>query len=111
VGTAFGIVTAIQNFGLAVAPIIVGVLHDNTHGEKSYEWVSFFFVMAGACGVVSAIIIMVNDKKTGNVLNSKNPKEAYKKYMISLKKITPEEDLLVEGSFLERSVRRSFAKK
>lgn len=45
VGTAFGFVTAIQNAGMAIAPTIGAVIHDNSLGTKSgYFYLSFFWV-------------------------------------------------------------------
>ncbi|CAG9327828.1 im:7160594_2 [Blepharisma stoltei] len=87
VGSAFGIVTAIQNFGLAFGPMVVGAIHDNSSGEDGYLWVSFFFIIMGILGVITAIILQINDKKTGGVLNSSNPKEALK-LMLTTKKAT-----------------------
>ena len=42
VGTAFGFCTAIQNFGLAIAPTIGSAIHDHTiDNEHGYYWVRF----------------------------------------------------------------------
>ena len=41
VGTAFGVTTAIQNFGMAVAPTIMGVIKDKTTKDSGYFYVSF----------------------------------------------------------------------
>ena len=46
-----GTVTAIQNFSLAVGPIIVGLIQENSSKDGGYFWVSFFFVMVGICGI------------------------------------------------------------
>mmetsp|Transcript_2116 Transcript_2116/g.5231 ORF Transcript_2116/g.5231 Transcript_2116/m.5231 type:complete len:112 (+) Transcript_2116:1009-1344(+) len=40
IGTAFGVATAVQNFGLAVGPLIVGGLIDGTSLQDGYFWVS-----------------------------------------------------------------------
>lgn len=72
-GTAFGTATAIQNLGLACGPIIVGMVQENTHKDRGYYWVSFFFIMVGLIGIASSIIIYIYDKQTGGILQSKNP--------------------------------------
>lgn len=90
VGSAFGIVTAIQNFGLGIGPLLVGAIHDNTNGEDGYEWVTVFFICMGSLGVVTAVMLQINDKRTGGVLNSSNPKEAYRLYLQKMGKLEPE---------------------
>jgi MFS family permease len=46
VGTAFGIATAIQNIGLCIAPLIVGMIKDKTKLiDHGYFWVNAFFVL------------------------------------------------------------------
>jgi hypothetical protein len=79
VGTAFGVATAVQNFGLAVGPLIVGGLIDGTSLQDGYFWVrvtqaSIFFIMMGSLGIVSAIWLNITDKRTGGVLNSRDPR-------------------------------------
>ena len=72
-GTAFGMTTAIQNFGLGVGPLFVGYFQENTTKDKGYFWVSFFFVIVGALGVGTSIMIYINDLRTGGVLHSSHP--------------------------------------
>lgn len=67
VGTAFGLVTAIQNLGLAVAPMIVGGIHDSQGG---YSGVSTFFIIVGCIGIISALFLNLVDKRSGGILNS-----------------------------------------
>jgi MFS family permease len=79
VGTAYGLVTAIQNSGLAIAPLVVGALtkttpasnpSDDAGGYRDAEW---FFVCCGLVGVV--IGLMLNMTKDGARLNRANPNE------------------------------------
>ena len=72
-GTAFGMTTAIQNFGLSVGPLFVGYIQENTTKDKGYFWVSFFFAIVGALGIFTSIMIYINDLRTGGVLHSSNP--------------------------------------
>lgn len=74
VGTAFGLATALQNLGLAVAPMVVGAIHDS---EGDYTGVSLFFVIVGGIGIGSAIWLNLLDKRTGGVLNSSDKRLYY----------------------------------
>ena len=74
VGTAFGVTTAVQNIGLGIVPLLVGVIHDNTSLEDGYFWVTFFFICMGILGIITAIFLLLVDFKNGGVLNSKDPR-------------------------------------
>ena len=65
VGTAFGLMTAIQNIGLLVFPYLNGKLRDLTH---SYGWSQTMFAGLGAAGLVLAILLLAADRKSGHVL-------------------------------------------
>lgn len=80
-GTAFGMATAIQNFGLGLGPLLVGYIQENTSKDKGYYWVSFFFVMVGICGIITCVLIYVNDIKTGGVLHAKDPEKARESFV------------------------------
>lgn len=67
VGTAFGVVVAVLNLGLAVAPVIVGWLRDST---GNYEIVTMFFFVCGLMSVATSLLLHINDEKTGRVLNA-----------------------------------------
>ena len=69
IGTAYGVVTSIENFGLGVGPLLVGFIKESTSKEYGYYWVSFFFVMIGLIAILSGILLFINDKKNGGVLN------------------------------------------
>ena len=65
VGTAFGLMTAIQNVGLLVFPYLNGKLRDVSSG---YGWSQTMFAGLGAVGLVLAILLLAADRKSGNVL-------------------------------------------
>ena len=73
VGTAFGLMTAIQNIGLAAFPYANGALHDAT---GSYTASQTMFAALGVCGLVFALLLLAADRKAGNVLESPTPKSA-----------------------------------
>ena len=70
-GTAYGVITSVQNTGLAIFPIIVGVINDKT---GSYMWVEIFFAMLAGMGFISAIALVMEDKRTGNRLDKPTAK-------------------------------------
>ncbi len=65
VGTAFGLMTAIQNIGLLVFPYLNGKLRDVTSG---YGYSQTMFAGLGAVGLVLAILLLAADRKAGHVL-------------------------------------------
>jgi MFS family permease len=65
VGTAFGLMTAIQNIGLLVFPYLNGKLRDLTSG---YGWSQTMFAGLGAAGLVLAILLLAADRRSGHVL-------------------------------------------
>jgi len=54
VGTAFGLTTMIQNFGLALFPWLNGLLRDST---QSYTASMIMFSMLGILGLVFALLL------------------------------------------------------
>ena len=70
VGTAFGLMTAIQNVGLLVFPYLNGTLRDVTSG---YGWSQTMFAGLGLVGLVLAILLLAEDRKAGHVLERKTP--------------------------------------
>ncbi|RKZ07340.1 MFS transporter, partial [bacterium] len=65
VGTAFGLMTMIQNIGLALFPYMNGKLRDVTHG---YGASMVMFASLGIVGLVFAILLKIADRKEGGVL-------------------------------------------
>jgi len=65
-GTAYGVITSVQNCGLALFPLLVGVINDKT---GAYTWVELFFAMLAGCGFISAIFLVCEDSRTGSRLN------------------------------------------
>ena len=52
VGTAFGLATSIQNIGLCISPLIVGIIKDKTKkNDHGYFWVNAFFVALNCVGL------------------------------------------------------------
>jgi MFS family permease len=67
VGMAFGLMTAIQNIGMALFPLLNGLLRDLT---KSYTSSMLMFAGLGVCGLVFAVLLKRADAKEGGMLES-----------------------------------------
>jgi MFS family permease len=65
VGTAFGLMTAIQNLGLATFPVANGALRDATHGYTASQ---IMFGMLGFCGLIFSILLLRADRREGGHL-------------------------------------------
>jgi len=65
VGTAFGLMTAIQNLGLAIYPVANGALRDATHGYTASQ---IMFAVLGFCGLVLSILLLRADRREGGHL-------------------------------------------
>ncbi len=65
VGTAYGLMTAVQNIGLMAFPYINGQLRDATHGYTASQ---VTFAALGAVGFVFAILLLRADRRAGGVL-------------------------------------------
>jgi MFS family permease len=66
VGTAFGLMTMIQNIGLGLFPFLNGWLRDVTHG---YTASMVMFASLGVVGLIFAILLKRSDVRHGNVLD------------------------------------------
>lgn len=65
VGTAFGLMTTIQNIGLALFPFLNGRLRDLTH---SYTASMIMFASLGFFGLIFAILLKRADAREGHIL-------------------------------------------
>jgi MFS family permease len=65
VGTAFGLMTAIQNLGLAAYPVANGALRDATHGYTASQ---VMFAALGFCGLVFSLLLLRADHREGGRL-------------------------------------------
>ena len=71
-GTAYGIVTAVQNLNLAISPLIFGAIHDQTVYRGGYFWAVVFVIFQTILGLYCAVAINVVDFKNGNTLDKVN---------------------------------------
>jgi MFS family permease len=65
VGTAFGLMTAIQNIGLGLFPLLNGLLRDKT---GDYVASQFMFAGLGVVGLVFALLLKRADRREGQGL-------------------------------------------
>eukprot|EP00742_Colponemidia_sp_Colp-10_P008520 GILJ01009232.1.p1 GENE.GILJ01009232.1~~GILJ01009232.1.p1 ORF type:complete len:436 (-),score=60.05 GILJ01009232.1:46-1353(-) len=65
-GTAYGLVTAVQNAGLTATPLIVAAIRTRS---ESYDSVLLFFMSLAAFGIVISVWLNIADARSGNVLN------------------------------------------
>ena len=65
VGTAFGLMTAIQNLGLGLFPLLNGKLRDAT---GTYTATQVMFAGLGVAGLVFAVLLLKSDKRHGGKL-------------------------------------------
>ena len=70
-GTAYGIITALQNIGLAVFPLIVGAIvgDGQTHSPADWTRVETFFFFVTVAGAAIGLAILILDQQTGRRLN------------------------------------------
>jgi MFS family permease len=67
VGTAFGLMTMVQNMGLALFPYLNGKLRDVT---QNYQASMIMFASLGAVGFVFALLLKRADRQHGSILES-----------------------------------------
>ena len=72
VGTAFGLMTAIQNLGLGLFPFLNGKLRDLT---GTYTSTQVMFAGLGIAGLIFAFLLLRSDKRLGGVLEAGRSKE------------------------------------
>jgi len=73
VGTAFGLMTAIQNIGMALFPFLNGFLRDIT---KTYTSSMLMFAGLGLAGMIFAVLLKRADVREGGGLERAGKKEA-----------------------------------
>ena len=74
VGTAYGLITAIQNSGLAAFPLVVAALRVHA-GGNCIPTVEIFFTCCAA-GVVVGLFFNIMDAKRGGKLNANGKEQA-----------------------------------
>ncbi|MCX6624204.1 MAG: MFS transporter [Acidobacteria bacterium] len=67
VGTAYGLMTAVQNIGLLAFPYFNGALRDSTHGYTASQ---VMFASLGAAGLIFAILLLRSDRGHGGKLEA-----------------------------------------
>jgi len=67
-GTAFGVITSIQNIGLALFPLAIAAIY-NVSGRRYIPHVEFFFMACAAAGVMVGLVMNRLDGRCGNKLN------------------------------------------
>jgi nitrate/nitrite transporter NarK len=72
VGTAFGLMTAIQNIGMALFPFLNGFLRDIT---KTYTSSMLMFAGLGLAGMIFAVLLKRADVREGGGLERAGKKE------------------------------------
>jgi len=65
VGTAYGVMTAVQNVGLLAFPYFNGALRDATHGYTASQ---IMFAGLGLCGLLFACLLLRADRREGGRL-------------------------------------------
>jgi MFS family permease len=65
VGTAFGLMTAVQNVGLAAFPYVNGKLRDATEGYTASQ---VMFAALGFCGLIFSLLLLRADHREGGRL-------------------------------------------
>jgi len=65
VGTAYGLMTAVQNLGLLAFPYLNGSLRDATHGYTASQ---VMFACLGFAGLIFSILLLAADRREGGRL-------------------------------------------
>lgn len=68
-GTAFGVVTSMQNMGMALFPLAIAAIF-NSNGRRYLPNVEFFFAACAAVGLVVGLVMNCLDSRYGNKLNA-----------------------------------------
>ena len=73
VGTAFGLMTAIQNMGLGLFPLLNGKLRDAT---GTYTATQVMFASLGVAGLMFALLLLQSDRRHGGKLEQGKNQQA-----------------------------------
>ena len=74
VGTAYGLITAVQNAGLAGFPIVISTIYAAS-GNEYIPHVETFFMACAAGGLVVGFFLNFMDGRRGGFLNARNVEE------------------------------------
>ncbi len=67
-GTAFGVITSVQNIGLVTFPLMVAAVYNNSHHQYIPN-VEYFFVICASLGVLVGVFLNYIDFHSGHPLN------------------------------------------
>jgi MFS family permease len=70
VGTGYGVMTAVQNFGFAFYPSIVGYVVRNNN-DVGYETMEYLFIAMSLASLGCCLVLIGVDMKQGSVLLEK----------------------------------------
>ena len=88
IGTAYGFVTAVQNIGLTISPLIAGVML-KTEKDGGYFWYLVYFEVLAVIGICLNLWLYFDDlKNRGGILNKVDKGEALTELMASPTKDT-----------------------
>ena len=68
IGTAYGMMTAIQNTGLTISPVIIGLLTNSKDHDPYYNIAELFFATSAFISFLLSCFLMYKDKKGSGVL-------------------------------------------
>lgn len=101
IGSAFGLTTAVQNLGLSVAPLLIGVEIDNTKSQDGYFWSNITMALLAGIGLCANVILYYDDiNNRGGVLNKVDKSAELKELMTSPppgRRDGPDDGEIVEG--------------
>lgn len=75
IGLGYGVITSVQNGGLAFFPLIVAAIYQSS-GDEYIPKVEYFFVSLACLGVVVGIFLNIYDLSHGNIFNKPKGKPA-----------------------------------
>lgn len=68
-GTAFGVIMSIQNIGLALFPMLIATIYNNSD-ERYIPYVELFFVACATAGSMCGCALIFLDRRTGRKLQA-----------------------------------------